>query len=504
MKLIEIADKILDGITMYRLVVYALGVYLAAAIALSFMGKLFFSPTTLIVSLALIAVPGYIVDKAFGYFLKVPTNSESWLITSLILFFVLLPAQSTASGIALVIAGTAASASKFIINWKGKHAFNPAAFAAALVSVLSLQTSAWWIGGNHFWVLTLVLGVAVVRKIRRASLVATFVAVALALQLAQLIVHHQPIISGMQAALIASPLLFLSTIMLTEPATMPPRRRGQVIFAVLVAVLYVGAWKVGPLVIYPEVALLIGNLYAFLISPKFGIRLRLKEVQRISDRVYNYVFQPERRFSFLPGQYMEWTLAGVPFDSRGNRRTFTIASSPTEPTVQLGVKFYDRASAFKNALAGMQLGDSIYANQLAGNFTIKPKGKNKLAFVAGGIGITPFRSIIKYLSDTETRRDIVLLYVVTDPAELAYRQEFAQAARLGVRLVPVVTARGPQSDGFVRAELSAALLKQYVPDYDERTFYLSGPSGMVDAVKTYLQDMQVSPRRIKTDHFSGY
>jgi ferredoxin-NADP reductase len=93
---------------------------------------------------------------------------------------------------------------------------------------------------------------------------------------------------------------------------------------------------------------------------------------------------PDRQFKFLPGQYMEWTLAGVPFDSRGNRRTLTIASSPTEREVHLGLKYYNPPSMYKYTFSKLKPGDWLYASQIAGNFTLNGNERKKLAFIAGG------------------------------------------------------------------------------------------------------------------------
>jgi ferredoxin-NADP reductase len=429
---------------------------------------------------------------------------ESSLITALILFLIVQPAHTAMGGVALLLAGSLSSASKFLITWHGKHIFNPAALAAAVLSLTSLQATTWWVGSALFWPLTLLFGLLVVRKIRRVALWVAFVGVSTGLQILQFASQHADVSVELKHALIASPLIFLSTIMLTEPATMPPRRNLQLAFAGLVAVCYVYAWKLGPITLYPEVALLVGNLFAFAVSPKLRVRLELKEIQKISDRVYNYIFQPERRFAFLPGQYMEWTLDNVPYDARGNRRTFTIASSPTEPEVHLGVKFYEPASQYKAEFAQLRPGDTVYASQLAGNFTIKGHEQQKLVFIAGGIGITPFRSMVKYLTDQGNSVDIVLLYAASDPREFAYLEQFQAARQIGVRTIPIVTNPAHHSDTYLTARIDGALLQRLVPDYAERTFYVSGPDVMVDGVKQELRRLGVTGRWVKTDHFSGY
>lgn len=366
-------DALLNKVTMYRLVVYVLAALVVTNIIFTFFGRLSSTPTELIISLFLVLIPAYVTDRGFGRYFNIATNMESALITSLILFLIIQPANSVQTGLALVIAGVVSSTSKFLLARNGKHIFNPAAFAAAVISLTGLSATTWWIGSTMIWPFALILGLAIVWKIRRFPLFITFVLVSAILQYLLFVYARQPIVTGMKHAVLASPLIFLATLMLTEPATMPPRRNLQIIFAALVAVFYVTAWGAGPFVIYPEVALLLGNVFAYTVSPKFKVRLQLKEIQKISDRVFNYVFQPDRSFNFLPGQYMEWTLAGVPYDSRGNRRTFTIASSPTEPDVHLGLKYYEPASTYKASFHDMKPGDVVYASQLAGDFTLNGK-----------------------------------------------------------------------------------------------------------------------------------
>lgn len=495
---------VLNRFTMYRFLVLVLGALTAIGIFFAFLGRFSSSPSSLIVSLAALLAGAYVADRSFGRLFAVTSNMESSLITTLILFLILQPAHTIGEVGILVLAGAVSSASKFLLTWHGKHIFNPSAFGAALLSLTGLHAVTWWIGSSALWPFTLILGLLIARKIRRFPLVITFFIVAAVLQYMLFVHAHQPALIGMKHALLASPLIFLGTIMLTEPATMPPRRSLQIVFAALVAVLYVTAFRVGPLGVYPEVALLIGNVYAFAVSPKLRVRLTLKEIQKVSDRVYNYVFTPDRRFAFVPGQYMAWTLPGVRYDSRGNRRTFTIASSPTEPTVQLGLKYFEPASTYKKALYEMQPGDAIYASQLAGDFTIRGSETKQLAFIAGGIGITPFRSMIKNATDLGHKSDIVLLYVVNDADELAYSDELLAARAVGIKTYPIVTDLNYQADGVVTAKLNQELIAKLIPDFAARTFYVSGSTSIVDAAQSYLQNLGVTRRHIKTDHFSGY
>jgi ferredoxin-NADP reductase len=499
----KLLDSLLNKITMYRLVVYGLGLISFISILFAAVGRLYMSPLDMIFSLGILGFSCLVTDFIMSKIWQRPFNSESWLITALIIFLIFPTASTILGVITLGVVGGISSASKYLISWRGRHIFNPAAFAVAVVGLLNIETASWWVGSSALWPFTLVFGLLVVRKIRRFSLLISFAVIAVGLQTFLFISEGVPISPNIQNALVVSPLIFLGTIMLTEPATMPPRRSLQIVFGAIVAVLYVEAWKIGPIAIYPEVALLIGNIFAFIVSPKFKTSMVLKEIQKISDRVYNYVFVPQKNFVFSAGQYMEWTLPHVGFDSRGNRRSFTIASSPSEETIQVGVKFYNPASTYKYAMSQMKLGDEIFVSQLAGNFTLRGHEKQKLAFIAGGIGITPFRSIVKNVIDTNTAMDVVLLYLVSDKNELAYLDVFREASKYGVKTIPIIT-NSEEDDSFIHAKLSSELIKELIPDSLDRHFYISGTNNMVDGVKVYLKKIGVKQTSIKTDHFSGY
>jgi ferredoxin-NADP reductase len=194
-------------------------------------------------------------------------------------------------------------------------------------------------------------------------------------------------------------------------------------------------------------------------------------------------------------------------DSRGNRRYFTIASSPTEQHFRLGVKFYDRSSSFKKRMLSMVPGDLIMAGQLAGDFTMPRDPKKKLAFIAGGIGITPFRSMVKYLSDRDERRDVVLLYSNRAVSEIAYPDVFDEAAQtIGLKTIYAVTGTDetpPEKNGY-KGHIDGALIRREIPDYRDRIFYISGTHAMVSVMETMLSEMGIPRRQIKIDFFPGF
>ena len=151
----------------------------------------------------------------------------------------------------------------------------------------------------------------------------------------------------------------------------------------------------------------------------------------------------------------------------------------------------------------MAPGDTIYASHVAGSFTLPADRNRKLAFLAGGIGITPFRSMLQYLLDRNEARPIVVLYGSEGQHDIAYRDVLHAAEReLGVRTVHAV-ARGAghgQYPGFIDEKL----IQKAIPDYLERTFYISGPQAMVRDIREMLRSIGVRRSRIKVDFFPGF
>ena len=203
---------------------------------------------------------------------------------------------------------------------------------------------------------------------------------------------------------------------------------------------------------------------------------------------------------------MEFTLGHAKPDSRGNRRYFSLASSPTEENLRLGVRFYENGSSFKKALYSIDGRTNMLAGQIAGDFTLPRDPKQKLVFIAGGIGITPFRSMLKYLLDTGQRRDIVLFYVNRTANEIAYKDILSEAqTKLGIKVFYTLTNTKaiPRNWPGLSGRINEQMILRAVPDYDERTFYLSGPPDMVRAYEHVLKNMRVRHDQVKKDFFPG-
>jgi len=505
-------DGLLNRITMYRLVLYVLVALALIAMVFGAMGILPYDPLAFLFSIAVLIAVSWLTNKIFADTFKAQTNAESTYITALILALIITPvAPRDLMGISFLIwAAIWATASKYILAVHKKHLFNPAAFAVALTAFTINQSATWWIGGNlPMMAFVIVGGLLMVRKIQRGDLVIAFFAAAI---IAILAGSPSAPFGTLEKAVLHAPLFFFAFVMLTEPLTTPPTRGRRIIYGAFVGILFAPQIHVGPIYSTPELALIAGNILSYLLSPKSKHILKLKRVNEVGTGIYHFVFS-KPALNFKPGQYLEWTLGHDHVDSRGNRRYFTIASSPTEPNLCLGVKFYDKPSSFKKKMLTMAPGDTIMAGQLAGDFILPKDPRKKLVFIAGGIGITPFRSMVKYLSDCGDHRPVVLLYSNKTVAEIAYRDIWDEAARtIGLKTVYAVTSAGEKitanNESLIAnrhfGHIDGALIRREIPDYRDRTFYISGTNTMVSGMKSMLRTMGIPRDQIKTDFFPGF
>ena len=507
---ITLIDDLLNRITMYRLVVYELLVLLAAALVLSLFGVLPYNPLYLIFSTAFLFVVSWVVNKIFAFGFDTPSNHESVWITALILALIIAPPSTWFDTAYLPLAFWAASfamASKYILAIRKKHILNPAALGVAVTSLVLGLSATWWVATPAMAYVALPGGLLIVRKLRRFDLFLAFnivfaLGIAFTAYTNGISLNNRAFL--MQSFLFA-PVIFFSTVMLTEPLTTPPTRWLRILYGAFVAIMFLPDFNVASFYFTPELALLAGNIFSYLFSPKYKLALTLKRILQLSPDVFEFEFSPNRPVWFEPGQYMEWTCEHRKCDNRGIRRYFTLASSPTEDTVKLGVKFYEPASSFKKVLLSMKEGEAVMAGGLSGDFTLPKNGNQKLVFIAGGIGVTPFRSMIQYLLDNNEKRPITMLYANKTPNDAVYRELFDRARDLlGMKTVYAFDDKNVSPAPDVVSKIDPKTIRESVPDFAERLFYISGPQGMVRAFKSMLIGMGVSRRRIKTDYFPGF
>lgn len=503
--LVQAIDAFVNKITMYRLLLWGLRFFFAISWLFSIVGIFPYGAVRPLVSISILIGVCLGVNYVFARLYRVASNNESSNITALLLYFILQPPRDWRDALALALAGCVAIASKYILTRQHRHIFNPAAFGALFVGLTGVLYSRWWVASSYLALLMGIYVLLVVHKIHRFPMVLSFAAAAVTLAVIR---TDANLFDSLKLSLTSFPVLFFGGLMLTEPITTPSRRYQQIIYGLLVGLLFSSGLRVGGIGMTPELALILGNLLVFALHPRSNQPLVLLGTEEIGRTIWEYRFKPLVPLHFLPGQYVELTAPLQKPDALGNRRTFTIASSPTEDDIRFGVKHAEHGSAFKNYLKDLPVNSRITANNLAGDFLLPFDEKTKLVYIAGGIGITPFRSHLKYLIDNRQSRNITLFYAVSDPKQIVYKDILEQAKEYGLKVVYVLTpAPGQETPkswkhevGFITPEM----IRKHVLDFDKRVYYISGPNAMVISNKALLRSMGIPRSNIKTDYFSGY
>ncbi|WP_137843933.1 flavodoxin reductase [Microbacterium sp. 2FI] len=507
---------VLGRVSMYRLVYLALAALAVIAIALSLVDQVAPTWLELVVTLAVLGGVCVAVDAAAQRVLHLPWRLESSLITAHILLFVLRPTLDFAALGGIALAAAVASLSKYLLAWRGRHIFNPAAVGATVLSLVSiavpaLGASAWWVGTPALAGPVIVLGLAVVLRTEKVRVVAVFLVIAVAVAVLRTSAQYQAAGLEVDAAQIfwpilwSSPFLFLGAFMLSEPLTLPPRRWQQFTVAAVVGVLAGWPIPIGEITLGQERALLIGNLVAFAFALRTAVRLTLDGRADATPTVRELTFRVHDRLAFTPGQYLELEVPHRHADARGTRREFSIASAPEDlPLVRVAFKEGTSAkpqSSYKKALAEVSAGDELAITGVWGDFVLPKRPGAPILMVAAGIGVTPFVSQLRHARLAGEDRDVVLVYVASDASELAYRAELEES---GVSVI--VFTRDRPADlprHWLWAQgvrLDADGLLRVVPDIAARHAYISGPAGLIADLAPALE----RARSITTDAFSGY
>lgn len=499
-------DRLLNGVTMYRLVLWWLVALVGAAAVLSAMGMLPFNAGYILASAAFLITVSLLANELFARAFGAAPNTESVYITALILALIIAPTDTFSNLGLLAWAAILSTACKYLLAFRRRHLFNPAAFAVVVTSFALGQSATWWVGSASLLPLVLAGGFLVVGKTRQWDIIWAFFVTVLVTLMVTAAIQGAVLLTITREMVLASPLFFFAFAMLTEPLTAPSTHTARLLYGALIGFLFVPLVHFGPVSFTPELALLAGNFIAWAVGPKTNLLLTLRGRQKLGSGSYEFVFEGDHALSFRPGQYLEWTLPHDDPDNRGIRRYLTIASSPAERLVRVGVRFSPESSTFKKRLLAMKCNDKLFAGHLAGSFVLPDDRKKKLVFIAGGIGVTPFASMIRDLLSRGERRPITALFGNLTASDIAYKELLEQADReLGIRTVHVLSdVESLPSDWTGRTGfIGERVIAEEVPDYRERTFYISGPPLMVKACRGALRRLGVRGDRIRTDYFPG-
>jgi ferredoxin-NADP reductase len=239
--------------------------------------------------------------------------------------------------------------------------------------------------------------------------------------------------------------------------------------------------------------------------PKYETTLRSNET--VAEGTMAFHLTKPTDFSFKPGQSMNVSHIDPPeTDAKGNARTFSIVSAPHENELVIATRMRD--TAFKRVLKAMPAGGRLSLRGPAGLFTLDPTDTRRAVFLAGGIGVTPFMSILREAAHSKLARDLWLFYSNRRPEDAAFLDELMALAGRHARvhfvgtMVEMDKSSRPWSGekGF----LDRAMLERHLKSLAGNVYYIAGPPGLVEAMQNMLISAGVAEDAIHTDEFFGY
>jgi ferredoxin-NADP reductase len=236
------------------------------------------------------------------------------------------------------------------------------------------------------------------------------------------------------------------------------------------------------------------------------VRARIKEKREVAEGTLLVVFDLlGAEVDFRPGQYFWVTLIDPPYDDeKGARRHITVVTSPNERSI-LGLCTRLRDSAFKRSLAELPIGADVDVEQPKGNFLLPKDTGKDYVLIAGGIGITVPRCMLRYIAEEQLPYRITLFYSNRDRDSAAFLDELAELERVIPGLKVVLTmSNDPSWDGESR-RIGADLLRDHLGDeLQSLTYLITGPPEMVEGVSGALAAEGVPEEQIQAGKFSGY
>jgi ferredoxin-NADP reductase len=236
---------------------------------------------------------------------------------------------------------------------------------------------------------------------------------------------------------------------------------------------------------------------------KANVKL-LKKESVAKDTMAFHLSKPED-FEFRAGQFANFTLIDPEeTDGEGNSREFSLVKPPYEPELMIATRLRD--SAFKRVLQDLPVDSEIKMDGPIGGFTLHKTETTPAVFIIGGIGVTPIYSMIAQAIHEQTDHQMTLLHASPTPDDLPLQDGFERLAKdsSAFKYVQVATDSAPDDWQGERGRINAEIVQKHVPDLDQPIYYLSGPGGMVEAMRQLLVDLEVNEDKIRTEEFAGY
>jgi ferredoxin-NADP reductase len=239
--------------------------------------------------------------------------------------------------------------------------------------------------------------------------------------------------------------------------------------------------------------------------PKFLAKVKAR--QEIAERTMAFRFEKPDSFKFTPGQFIDITLLNPPeTDPEGNTRGFSIASAPYEDFIMVATRLRD--TAFKRVLKNLPLGTQVRIEGPFGNLRLHNDKSRAAVVLTGGIGITPFRSILLNAAQEKLPHRIFLFYSNRRPEDAAFLNELQELEKKNAnyKLIACMTGmeKSQQPWSGERGLINHALLEKYLQGASSPVYYITGPPAMTKAMHVMLTHSGVDDDNVRIEEFAGY
>lgn len=237
------------------------------------------------------------------------------------------------------------------------------------------------------------------------------------------------------------------------------------------------------------------------------LKLQLRRREPVAEQTVAFHFDRPSGFQFRAGQTIDLTLIEPPeTDADGNSRTFSIASAPQEDELVVATRM--RGSAFKRVLAAVPLGTAVEADGPSGSFTLHHNVTRPAVFLAGGIGITPFRSIIHDAAARKLPQTLWLFYSNHRPEDAAFLDDLQGVTGTppSFHFVPTMTRMADSKQPWhgETGVIDGEMLIRHLTDLAGPVYYVAGPPGLVTAMRDMLASAGIDEDDIRSEEFAGY
>lgn len=232
----------------------------------------------------------------------------------------------------------------------------------------------------------------------------------------------------------------------------------------------------------------------------------LVKKERITQNVFSLYFEKSAglTFSFTAGQHVRIVLDGVMGDPKGSSRLFSISSSPHEKHLVITTKLSE--SPFKKKLFDLPIGALVHFFGPLGELTLIKRNIHHV-FLSGGLGITPFYSMLSYLAHKNISPNITLFASYSTEIDIIFFEQIEQIKRENTHFNPVFIITKPVSSNdiinYMGGKLGSELITMHVPDYESATFYIAGSLRFTLFAESVLSGIGISKKRIKKELFTG-